>query len=124
MAPRGVLNSGVNGDRTENLLWRLQHGNLDGPSPVGVVVLRYLVGETRATSSVGSVGAILPPLLGSLVLGPARSLAGMFYGPLKAVPTWDIETSVAALIAASDFAPITPSSATRPSLTAFAARWA
>jgi lysophospholipase L1-like esterase len=39
MAPRGVLNSGVNGDRTEHLLWRLHHGNLDGPPPAGVVVL-------------------------------------------------------------------------------------
>jgi beta-glucosidase len=39
MAPRGVLNAGVNGDRTENLLWRLQHGNLDGPPPAGLVVL-------------------------------------------------------------------------------------
>jgi lysophospholipase L1-like esterase len=39
MAPRGVLNAGVSGDRTEHLLWRLQHGNLDGPPPAGVVVL-------------------------------------------------------------------------------------
>lgn len=39
MVPRGVLNSGVSGDRTENMLWRMQHGNLDGPPPVGVVVL-------------------------------------------------------------------------------------
>ncbi|MBV9598421.1 MAG: hypothetical protein JOZ87_16360 [Chloroflexi bacterium] len=64
----------------------------------GVVVVRYFVGEGRATSSVGNVGAVLPPLFGSLVLGPARSLAGMFYGPLKAVPTWDLETIVASLI--------------------------
>jgi hypothetical protein len=66
---------------------------------VFVVIVRYVFGESRATSSVGDVGAILPPLLGSLVLGPARSLAGMFYGPLKAVPTWDLETIVAAAIA-------------------------
>jgi len=39
MAPRGVLNSGVNGDRTENLQWRLRHGNLDGPPPAAAVVL-------------------------------------------------------------------------------------
>jgi hypothetical protein len=70
----------------------------------GAVVLRYLVGESRATNSVGGVGAILPPLLGSLVLGPARSLAGMLYGPLKAVPTWDVETIVAAAIAFAAFA--------------------
>jgi lysophospholipase L1-like esterase len=39
MAPRGVLNSGVNGDRTEHLLWRLKHGNLAGPPPAGFIVL-------------------------------------------------------------------------------------
>ena len=39
MAPRGVLNAGVNGDRTEHLLWRLRHGNLAGPPPAAVVVL-------------------------------------------------------------------------------------
>src|SRR5712691_1234785 len=33
MTPRGVLNAGVSGDRTEHLLWRLQHGNLTGPPP-------------------------------------------------------------------------------------------
>jgi lysophospholipase L1-like esterase len=39
MAPRGVLNAGVSGDRTEHLLWRLQHGNLAGPMPAALVVL-------------------------------------------------------------------------------------
>ncbi len=39
MVPRGVLNAGVSGDRTEHLLWRLQHGNLAGPPPAAVVVL-------------------------------------------------------------------------------------
>lgn len=39
MAPRGVLNAGIAGDRTEHLLWRLDHGNLAGPPPKGAIVL-------------------------------------------------------------------------------------
>ena len=39
MKPRGVLNAGVSGDRSEHLLWRLDHGNLDGPPPKAVIVL-------------------------------------------------------------------------------------
>ena len=39
IAPRGVLNAGVSGDRTEHLRWRLDHGNLDGSPAKGVVLL-------------------------------------------------------------------------------------
>jgi hypothetical protein len=72
---------------------------------MGVVVLaRFAAGEDRATSSAGSVTAILPPLLGSLVLGPVRAVAAMLYGPLKAIPTWDLETAVVSVIALAAFA--------------------
>lgn len=36
---RGALNAGVNGDRTENLLWRLRNGNLYRQHPNAVVLL-------------------------------------------------------------------------------------
>jgi lysophospholipase L1-like esterase len=39
MEPRGVLNAGVSGDRTEHLRWRLNNGNLAGPPPKGIVLL-------------------------------------------------------------------------------------
>jgi hypothetical protein len=70
---------------------------------VAVVAMRYFVGESRATSSVGDVAAIVPLLVASLVLGPFRSLAGMFYGPIKAIPTWDLEVAVAVVIALAAF---------------------
>jgi beta-glucosidase len=39
LASRGALNAGVSGDRTENLLWRLQNGNLAGPPPNAALLL-------------------------------------------------------------------------------------
>jgi beta-glucosidase len=39
MPQRGVLNAAVSGDRTENLRWRLENGNLDGPPPKGVILM-------------------------------------------------------------------------------------
>ena len=39
LAPRGVLDAGVDGDRTEHLRWRLNNGNLAGPTPKGVIVM-------------------------------------------------------------------------------------
>jgi lysophospholipase L1-like esterase len=39
MQKRGVLNAGVSGDRTENLLWRLRNGNLAGKPPSLIILL-------------------------------------------------------------------------------------
>jgi hypothetical protein len=77
----------------------IRHALLLSAVLAAVVALRFLVGEGRATTSAGGVAAILPPLLGSLVLGPARSIGAMVYGPFKAIPGWDLEVVVAAVVA-------------------------
>ena len=59
---------------------------------IAVVLVRYLAGEGRATQSVGTLSEIIPKLAGSIVLGPARSVALLLFGPLKAVSGWDLET--------------------------------
>jgi lysophospholipase L1-like esterase len=38
-APLDALNAGINGDRTEHLLWRLDHGNLINQQPRAIVLL-------------------------------------------------------------------------------------
>lgn len=45
-APRKALNLGIGGDRTQHVLWRIQHGNLDGldkPAAPGQAVPRLVV---------------------------------------------------------------------------------
>ena len=37
--PRKILNAGIDGDRTEHLFWRLDHGNLDGPTSRLIILL-------------------------------------------------------------------------------------
>jgi len=38
-APGDILNAGISGDFTDHILWRLEHGNLDGPPPRAVILL-------------------------------------------------------------------------------------
>lgn len=38
-APRNAANLGISGDNTEHVLWRLQHGNIDGVHPKLAIVM-------------------------------------------------------------------------------------
>jgi lysophospholipase L1-like esterase len=49
-----AMNAGVNGDRTEHLLWRIEHGNLSGQKPELIVLLIGTndIGRNRPPSAI------------------------------------------------------------------------
>lgn len=67
------------------------------------VVVRVLVGEPRATQSAGSLSEVVPKIVGSLLIGPPRSLAAMLVMPMRTVRTWDAETAFVTLLVLGAF---------------------
>jgi lysophospholipase L1-like esterase len=49
-SPRHALNLGIGGDRTEHVLWRLDHGNIDGISPRLAIVM---IGQNNGGHNTG-----------------------------------------------------------------------
>ena len=80
-----VLNMGCIGDKNENLLWRIRHGELDGCFPKAIILHigseNLRAGESPDTTAVGvmrNVGALhaAVPNAFVIVLGPLEALPG------------------------------------------------
>ncbi len=69
-APRNAVNLGIGGDRTQHVLWRLEHGNLDGLKPKAAVLMigtNNSNGEDNTPEQiVDGVGAIVAKLRSAL----------------------------------------------------------
>ena len=63
-APRYALNMGISGDRTQHVLWRLDHGNIDGLSPKLAIVMigQNNGGHNSASEIADGVTAIVQKL--------------------------------------------------------------
>ncbi|MEO6336606.1 MAG: ThuA domain-containing protein [Verrucomicrobiota bacterium] len=86
-AGRNALNLGISGDRTEHVLWRLDHGNIDGLSPKLAIVMigqnngGYNTGEEIADGFIAIVQKIRAKLPNTKIL-----LLGIFQRREKPTP--------------------------------------
>ena len=52
-APRNALNLGISGDRTQQVIWRLDHGNIEGISPkLAIVMIGQNNGEHNTATEI------------------------------------------------------------------------
>jgi beta-glucosidase len=85
-APRYALNLGISGDRTEHVLWRLDHGNLDGISPTLAIVMigQNNGGRNTAEEISAGVTAVVQQIRAKL---PTTKILLLAIFPRRAKPT-------------------------------------
>jgi lysophospholipase L1-like esterase len=94
-ANRHAANFGLAGDRTEHLLWRIEHGNLDGLSPRVVVLM---IGtnnclQNTAEEIADGVGAVVHELRRRL---PEADVVIMSIPPRRDTPRYPLKAKLAA----------------------------
>jgi lysophospholipase L1-like esterase len=85
-APRHALNLGISGDRTEHVLWRLDHGNLDGLAPtLAIVMIGQNNGGRNTAEEIGAgVTAVVQQIRAKL---PTTKILLLAIFPRRAKPT-------------------------------------
>jgi lysophospholipase L1-like esterase len=85
-APRQAMNLGISGDRTEHVLWRLAHGNLDGIAPtLAIVMIGQNNGSQNTAEEIGAgVTAVVQKIRAKL---PTTKLLLLAIFPRSAKPT-------------------------------------
>lgn len=79
-AHRGAANLGIGGDRTEHLLWRLDHGNIDGVSPkLAIVMMGQNNGSTNTAEEIAEGVTAIVTKLHEKLPETRILLLGIFY---------------------------------------------
>ncbi len=86
-SPRRALNLGIGGDRTEHVLWRLDHGNIDGISPkLAIVMIGQNNGGHNTGEEIGEAVAAIVLKLRAKLPNTKILLLGIFQRREKPTP--------------------------------------
>lgn len=79
-AHRGAANLGIGGDRTEHLLWRMDHGNIDGVHPkLAIVMMGQNNGGTNTAEEIADGVTAIVTELRTKLPDTKILLLGIFY---------------------------------------------